>query len=304
MSYYNRYKNKRRGDSSGGGNMNNNNNNNSNGGMPSGLSASDAIFDLGKNKRATVRQFRNINLIDIREYYLDSSTGEMKPGKKGISLTEDLYDELLKHRLNIDEALRRLGSKRPKTKMVRLLSDDEYEDDNNNDSNDKDKNGNDKNSPRKRRDDKSKSSNEIHDSEPRSKKKKPAPPTLLPHEENMQNAAREANATLIIPGAASRKQQEERKQKEKEEEDANAKATAVAKAKAKAEAEAEAEAKAKTKANESMPKPAPVPTLELKKEDAASNIDEAKDANSSDEEFAQSLEAEMNKADDDISEEE
>lgn len=120
----------------------------------------------------------------------------------------------------------------------------------------------------------------------------------------MQNAAREANATLIIPGAASRKQQEERKQKEKEEEDANAKATAVAKAKAKAEAEAEAEAKAKTKANESMPKPAPVPTLELKKEDAASNIDEAKDANSSDEEFAQSLEAEMNKADDDISEEE
>ncbi|CAI1657821.1 hypothetical protein SEUBUCD646_0M01810 [Saccharomyces eubayanus] len=304
MSYYNRYKNKRRGDSSGGGNMNNNNNNNSNGGMPSGLSASDAIFDLGKNKRVTVRQFRNINLIDIREYYLDSSTGEMKPGKKGISLTEDLYDELLKHRLNIDEALRRLGSKRPKTKMVRLLSDDEYEDDNNNDSNDKDKNGNDKNSPRKRRDDKSKSSNEIHDSEPRSKKKKPAPPTLLPHEENMQNAAREANATLIIPGAASRKQQEERKQKEKEEEDANAKATAVAKAKAKAEAEAEAEAKAKTKANESMPKPAPVPTLELKKEDAASNIDEAKDANSSDEEFAQSLEAEMNKADDDISEEE
>lgn len=147
MSYYNRYRNKRRSDN-GGGNLSNSNNNN--GGMPSGLSASDAIFDLGKNKRVTVRQFRNINLIDIREYYLDSSTGEMKPGKKGISLTEDLYDELLKHRLNIDEALRRLGSKRPKTKMVRLLSDDEYEDDNNNDStnNDKDKNGKDKNSPK------------------------------------------------------------------------------------------------------------------------------------------------------------
>ncbi|CAI4291600.1 AKR_collapsed_G0005620.mRNA.1.CDS.1 [Saccharomyces cerevisiae] len=50
---------------------------------------------------------------------------------------------------------------------------------------------------------------------PRSKKKKPAPPTLLPHEENIQNAEREANADLIIPGQAGRKQQEERKQKEK-----------------------------------------------------------------------------------------
>ena len=62
MSYYNRYRNKRRSDN-GGGNLSNSYNNN--GGMPSGLSASDAIFDLGKNKRVTVRQFRNINLIDI-----------------------------------------------------------------------------------------------------------------------------------------------------------------------------------------------------------------------------------------------
>ena len=109
------------------------------------------------------------------------------------------------------------------------MSDDEYEDDNNNDStnNDKDKNGKDKNSPKKRREDKSKASNESHDLEPRSKKKKPAPPTLLPHEENIQNAEREANATLIIPGQAGRKQQEERKQKEKEEaEEAKAKAVA------------------------------------------------------------------------------
>ncbi|CAI4291532.1 AKR_collapsed_G0005610.mRNA.1.CDS.1 [Saccharomyces cerevisiae] len=54
--------------------------------------------------------------------------------------------------------LRRQGSKRPKTKMVRLLSDDEYEDDNNNDStnNDKIKTGRTRNSPKKRREDKSK----------------------------------------------------------------------------------------------------------------------------------------------------
>ncbi|CAI4048046.1 hypothetical protein SKDZ_13G1710 [Saccharomyces kudriavzevii ZP591] len=309
MSYYNRYRNKRRGDN-GGGNLNSSANG-SNGGMPSGLSASDAIFDLGKNKRVTVRQFRNINLIDIREYYLDSSTGEMKPGKKGISLTEDLYDELLKHRLNIDEALRRLGSKRPKTKMVRLLSDDEYEDDNNNDNNN-DKDKNDKTNVKRRREDKSKSSNENHDMEPRSKKKRPAPPTLLPHEENIQNAEREANATLIIPGQAGRKQQEERKQKEKEEGETKARAVAEEEATARAAAEEEEEAKAKAKAvaeekaraKESVPEPEPAPVLASNKEDVASNIDEAKDANSSDEEFAQSLEAEMNKAEDDISEEE
>ena len=49
-------------------------------------------------------------------------------------------------------------------------------------------------------------------------------------------AEREANATLIIPGQAGRKQQEERKQKEKEE---------AEEAKAKAVAEQEKEAKAK-----------------------------------------------------------
>ncbi|AMD20869.1 HDR127Cp [Eremothecium sinecaudum] len=86
----------------------------------------DITFELGKNKRATVRQFRNINLVDIREYYQDTATGEMKPGKKGISLTEEQYDELLHHQFQIDEALRRFGSKRRKFKMVPVdHSDDE-----------------------------------------------------------------------------------------------------------------------------------------------------------------------------------
>lgn len=82
---------------------NNNNNNASN--LP------ESSFDLGKNKRVTVRQFRNVNLIDIREYYKDSN-GDLKPGKKGISLTEDMFDSLLSNYKNIDEALRRLGSDR------------------------------------------------------------------------------------------------------------------------------------------------------------------------------------------------
>ncbi|XBW37182.1 hypothetical protein QEN19_002761 [Hanseniaspora menglaensis] len=76
-----------------------------------GSAKPEASFDLGKNKRVTVRQFRNVNLIDIREYYKDTS-GELKPGKKGISLTEEMFDSLLMNYRNIDDALRRLGSDR------------------------------------------------------------------------------------------------------------------------------------------------------------------------------------------------
>ncbi|SCU86215.1 LAMI_0D00936g1_1 [Lachancea mirantina] len=118
MSYYNRYRNRKRPGQIG------SNDQPAGGEIGHETAELNAIFDLGKNKRVTVRQFRNINLIDIREYYLDSASGEMKPGKKGISLTEDVYDELLLHRQNIDDALRRLGSRRPRTKTVNVLDDE------------------------------------------------------------------------------------------------------------------------------------------------------------------------------------
>lgn len=226
MSYYNRYRNRKKFDGSASGSSNN-------GSGTAGMAVADAVFDLGKNKRVTVRQFRNVNLIDIREYYMDTSTGEMKPGKKGISLTEDLYDELLKHRLNIDEALRRFGSKRPRTKTVRLQSDDEDESGVQTDVKESDPAG-------KSRDD--------DDSFNSSKRKKPAPPTLLPQEEKRQNEEREANAPLVIPGLA----------------------------------------KKRPPTQESTGQP------RLKTEDE----------NASDEEFVQNLEAEMNRPDDEVSEEE
>lgn len=231
MSYYNRYRNRKKFDGSSGPSS-------SNGAGSGGLAAADAVFDLGKNKRVTVRQFRNVNLIDIREYYMDTSTGEMKPGKKGISLTEDLYDELLKHRLNIDEALRRFGSKRPRTKTVRLLSDDEDDSGAQTDVKEVE------------------SSSAGHEDDngftSSSKKKKPAPPTLLPQEAKRQNDEREANAPLVIPGLAKKKPP--------------------------------------------VPEPA-VAQPKLKEEE-----DDAE--NASDEEFVQNLEAEMNRPDDEVSEEE
>jgi len=41
-------------------------------------------IDLGKKRRAVVRSFKGMSLLDIREYY--GTEGDEKPGKKGISL--------------------------------------------------------------------------------------------------------------------------------------------------------------------------------------------------------------------------
>lgn len=249
MSYYNRYRNRKKFDSAAGGPSSSSNANNNSG--PPGLAPADALFDLGKNKRVTVRQFRNVNLIDIREYYMDTSTGEMKPGKKGISLTEDLYDELLKHRLNIDEALRRFGSKRPRTKTVRLLSDDEDENYAQSDvkENDPSKSKSTKNKGKDAHGDDFSSSGSM---------KRPAPPTLPAQEAKRQNDEREANATLVVPGIPSKKK--------------------------------------------SQPQPSDTkaePILKVEETESQQEVE-----NASDDEFVQNLEAEMNRPDDDVSEEE
>lgn len=49
----------------------------------------DKYIDLGKKKRAVVRSFKGVALLDIREYY--GEPGEEKPGKKGISLNLDQW---------------------------------------------------------------------------------------------------------------------------------------------------------------------------------------------------------------------
>ncbi|KAK5962644.1 chromatin-binding transcription coactivator SUB1 PWA37_005083 [Arxiozyma heterogenica] len=381
MSYYNRYRNRRRQDGannnntaggSGGGsliggssvgnvflNRNHNGNDLMNNG---GLQVPDAIFDLGKNKRVTVRQFRNINLIDIREYYQDSQTGELRPGKKGISLTEDLYDALLKHRLNIDEALRRFGSRRPRTKLVRLLSDDEYDSsdsdrntkednkdknkdkdkdkdknknknrdgdiiigydndddgdntdnkdkkDNNNNNNSNSNSNNNKDSNKDRKDNgnskgkdggkerlKESSSNkrerDYSDSEiTEQKKRKPAAATLLPYEESIENAKREANATLIIPGMG--KQKDEQKDEQKDADTTEIKNEYGDKSETKTTADTEEKAE-------------PVPKLAAtdKKDSTGKSDDNNNNNDSSAEEFAESLQAEMDKMMDESSEEE
>ncbi|KIM40118.1 hypothetical protein M413DRAFT_446272 [Hebeloma cylindrosporum] len=54
--------------------------------------AGEKYLDLGKKKRAVVRSFKGIPLLDIREYY--GEEGQEKPGKKGISLTLEQWTSL------------------------------------------------------------------------------------------------------------------------------------------------------------------------------------------------------------------
>ncbi|KAJ1352283.1 hypothetical protein KIN20_008582 [Parelaphostrongylus tenuis] len=51
----------------------------------------DEMIEIGNMRYVTVRNFRGKALIDIREYYSDKSTGEIRPGKKGISLSREQY---------------------------------------------------------------------------------------------------------------------------------------------------------------------------------------------------------------------
>jgi len=57
-------------------------------------------LDLGKKKRVTVRDFKGSTLIDIREYY--GAGDEEKPGKKGIALSVEQWQELSRNVSEID----------------------------------------------------------------------------------------------------------------------------------------------------------------------------------------------------------
>ena len=50
---------------------------------------------MGGSKRTTVRKFNGKVLVDLREFYLDKSTSEYRPGKKGISLLVETWDRLV-----------------------------------------------------------------------------------------------------------------------------------------------------------------------------------------------------------------
>merc|ERR1711944_2326 len=51
------------------------------------------LIDLGKMKYASVSTFKGKKMVNIREYYSDKSTGELKPGRKGITLLAEQWEK-------------------------------------------------------------------------------------------------------------------------------------------------------------------------------------------------------------------
>ncbi|KAJ3311372.1 hypothetical protein HDV04_004097 [Boothiomyces sp. JEL0838] len=64
------------------------------------------MLDIAPSKKVTISTFTGKQTIDLRNYYKDKTTGEMKPTQKGITLTleefEFLYEnyELIKEEYN------------------------------------------------------------------------------------------------------------------------------------------------------------------------------------------------------------
>ncbi|XP_035667172.1 activated RNA polymerase II transcriptional coactivator p15-like isoform X2 [Branchiostoma floridae] len=61
------------------------------------------MIQLSNKRYVSVREFKGKCLIDIREYY--DAGGELKPGKKGISLTTDQWRRLKEAVDDIDEKI-------------------------------------------------------------------------------------------------------------------------------------------------------------------------------------------------------
>lgn len=55
----------------------------------------NALFDIGRNRRVSLSNFKGKQMINIREYYLEKKSNTLKPGAKGITLYEEEWKNLL-----------------------------------------------------------------------------------------------------------------------------------------------------------------------------------------------------------------
>ncbi|CEG64600.1 hypothetical protein RMATCC62417_01543 [Rhizopus microsporus] len=74
----------------------------------------DQIFELSSKRRVTVRLFKTGDgspSVDIREFYKDKASGEMRPGKVGICFPVAQWNKLKELIPDIDEAIDALQKK-------------------------------------------------------------------------------------------------------------------------------------------------------------------------------------------------
>ncbi|XP_034945640.1 activated RNA polymerase II transcriptional coactivator p15 [Chelonus insularis] len=65
----------------------------------------EPTWELGNMKEVKVREFKGKLYIDIREMYLDKNSGDVKPGRKGISLNVAQFKKLLACIEEVDKAV-------------------------------------------------------------------------------------------------------------------------------------------------------------------------------------------------------
>jgi len=64
-------------------------------------SAEESKIAIGRNRFVEVSKFKGKTYVNIREYYTDE-TGELKPGRKGIALKLEEWEELCSHKEEVD----------------------------------------------------------------------------------------------------------------------------------------------------------------------------------------------------------
>ncbi|XP_035425898.2 activated RNA polymerase II transcriptional coactivator p15-like [Cygnus atratus] len=68
-------------------------------------SEEEGMFQIGKMRYVRVSCFKGKVLVDIREFYVDKE-GDMKPGRKGIALSAEQWNQLKKIIPDIDAAVK------------------------------------------------------------------------------------------------------------------------------------------------------------------------------------------------------
>ncbi|XP_010078965.1 PREDICTED: activated RNA polymerase II transcriptional coactivator p15-like, partial [Pterocles gutturalis] len=71
-----------------------------------GGSEEEGMFQIGKMRYVRVSCFKGKVLVDIREFYTDKE-GDMKPGRKGIALSAEQWNQLKEIIPEIDAAVKK-----------------------------------------------------------------------------------------------------------------------------------------------------------------------------------------------------